>query len=297
MDTKCYLCPRRCGADRSAGEKGFCRAGLSVKVARAAKHHWEEPCISGTRGSGAVFFSHCNLRCVFCQNYDISHQGFGKEIGAKELACIFLRLQADGAHNINLVSPTQYITQVKCALIAAKENGLTIPVVYNSNAYEEPDALASLTDLVDVYLPDLKYYHDEVAIRYSSAPHYFRHATSAILEMARQVGTPILDSDGLIRKGLIVRHLVLPGMVEESKRGLDWIKANLPSGVYISLMSQYVPMYRASEHPEINRKLSKAEYDEVVDYALAIGLDNGYIQEESASDESFIPAFDLTGVE
>ncbi|HHY46940.1 MAG TPA: radical SAM protein [Firmicutes bacterium] len=293
---ECHICPRKCKVNRLAGEKGFCGAGALPKVARAALHHWEEPCISGTRGSGTVFFSHCNLRCVFCQNFKISHGGFGAEVGIEDLASIFLRLQEEGAHNINLVSATQYIPQVAASLALAREEGLSIPVVYNTNAYEDVETLSILNGLVDVYLPDLKYFHDAPAARYSGAVGYFAHASRAILEMSRQVGPPVFDADGMIRRGLIIRHLVLPGMSGEGKLVLDWIRATLPEDVYISLMWQYVPMHRAADYPEISRRVTQAEYDEVVDHAIAIGLDNGYIQEDTAADESFVPPFDLTGV-
>ncbi|NPV53010.1 MAG: radical SAM protein [Firmicutes bacterium] len=294
--SKCRLCPRRCRADRASGEMGFCGAGILPRVARAALHHWEEPCVSGTRGSGTVFFSRCNMRCVFCQNHRISHGGFGKEIAAGELAGIFLRLQARGAHNINLVSPTPFIPQITEALLAARAGGLTIPVVYNTNAYELPDALRLLDGLVDIYLPDLKYASDELAVRYSAAPRYFEFATQAILEMLRQVGPPQFDEHGLVTRGLIVRHLVLPGQVGDSRRVLDWIRANLPLEVYVSVMSQYTPMFRAKSHPELNRRLTREEYDDVLDHFVSIGLENGYMQEESSAREDFVPDFDLTGL-
>ncbi|MGE5577102.1 MAG: radical SAM protein [Syntrophothermus sp.] len=299
-------------------KKGFCLAKAEVEIARAGLHLWEEPCISGSRGSGTVFFSHCNLRCVFCQNYRISHEGFGRRVGIERLAEIFLELEARGAHNINLVSPTHFMPQVAEALTQAKEAGLGVPVVYNSNAYESVDALRRLEGLIDVYLPDLKYYNDSTAMRYSAAPGYFAAATAAVLEMFRQVGAPEfaaeggnnakgghsaqydLDADGgsqgLITRGLIIRHLVLPGLVEESKRILDWIRANLPAGVYVSLMSQYVPLYKAGRYPEINRPVSPEEYEEVVEYFLKIGLENGYTQEPSSAAETYIPDFNLEGI-
>ncbi|HHV63330.1 MAG TPA: radical SAM protein [Firmicutes bacterium] len=294
--SECRLCPRRCGADRNSGGMGFCRAGILPRVARAALHQWEEPCISGTRGSGTVFFSHCNMRCVFCQNHRISHGGFGKEVPTAELARAFLRLQAKGAHNINLVSPTPFILQIAEALSTARAEGLVIPVLYNTNAYELPEALRLLDGLVDVYLPDLKYASDELAIKYSAAPRYFEFATRAILEMLRQVGPPQFDEHGLVVRGLIVRHLVLPGQTGDSRRVLDWIRANLPVEVYVSVMSQYTPMFRASRYPELNRRLTREEYDDVLDYFVSIGLENGYMQEESSAQEDFVPDFDLTGL-
>ncbi|MCL4516421.1 MAG: radical SAM protein [Firmicutes bacterium] len=316
MLAECALCPRNCGTNRLAtgptAKIGFCKAKAGVEIARAGLHMWEEPCISGSRGSGTVFFSHCNLRCVFCQNYQISHEGFGKPASLERLAEIFLALQTRGAHNINLVSPTHFIPQAAEALALVKQAGLAIPVVYNSNAYESVEALRRLEGLIDVYLPDLKYFNDSTARRYSAAPGYFAAATAAILEMFRQVGPPefasperkgdeekgdaVDDGQGLIQRGLIIRHLVLPGLVGESKRILDWIRANLPSSVYVSLMSQYTPLYKACQYPEINRPVSREEYDEVVDYFLEIGLENGYMQEPGSATGTYIPDFNLEGV-
>lgn len=290
------LCPRKCGADRLHGNKGWCRAPLQPKTARAALHFWEEPCISGTAGSGAVFFSNCNLACAFCQNYKISHEGFGKEISIEDLSDIFIDLQNQGALNINLVSATQYIPQVAEAIILAKSKGLSIPVVYNSNAYETVGALRLLEGLVDIYLPDLKYADDKYAVLYSSAPNYFTNACAAILEMHRQVGSPVFDENGVIKKGLIVRHLILPGLKEDSKRILLWIRENLPDDVHISLMSQYTPVYKANEIKQLNRRLTTMEYNKVIDYFFEIGLKNGFMQERSSADCEFTPDFDLTGI-
>jgi len=293
----CRLCPRGCGRNRLAGEVGFCGAGALPRVALASLHYWEEPCVSGTRGSGTVFFSHCNLRCVFCQNHVISHGGFGKDITVPELAQVFLRLARKGAHNINLVSPAHFLPQVAWAVHLARDQGLTIPVVYNTNAYELPESLMLLEGLVDVYLPDIKYCSSEAASRYSSARDYFTRATRAILEMHRQVGPARFSADGIMTRGVLIRHLVLPGLVPDSKRVLDWIRANLPSDTYVSVMSQYVPMHLAAKHPEINRRLTSREYEEVLDYFDDIGLQNGFMQDPSSQDSSFTPRFDLSGLE
>lgn len=293
---KCEICPRRCRIDRTGGATGFCGAGWKPKLARAALHYWEEPCISGQRGSGAVFFSHCNLRCVFCQNRRISQEGFGREVDIQDLAEIFLSLQAQGAHNLNLVSPTQYAPQVASALAIAKDGGLSVPVVYNSNAYELPETLELFEGLVDVYLPDLKYCSPGVSERYSLAPDYFEVATQAIPAMFRQVGEPRFDDGGMIQRGLIVRHLVLPGLVSESRKVLSWIRDNLPPGVYVSLMSQYVPLGDARFYPEINRTIQEREYQEVLDACEELGIENGYVQELESAQEAYIPDFDLTGI-
>lgn len=295
MLENCRICPRRCGVNRLKGEKGFCGALDKIVVAKAFAHRWEEPCISGHKGSGTVFFSGCNLKCVFCQNYRISQEWFGKAVEEKDLVEIFLNLQAKGVHNINLVTPTIYTPQLASALEKAKDKGLTVPVVWNSNAYENPEMLQMLEGLVDVYLPDLKYCDETPARKYSNAPDYFRCATKAILEMYRQVGEPVFDEKGMIKKGLIIRHLVLPGLKEDSKKILDFIKSNLPSGVYVSLMGQYMPYFRTSEFPEINRPLPKEEYEEVIEYFFDLGLENGFAQEEGADSPKYVPDFDLEG--
>jgi len=294
---RCTICPRRCGVNREAGETGFCRAPARPVVARAALHFWEEPCISGTAGSGTVFFSHCNLKCLFCQNHRISHGGFGREIDAEQLVRIFLNLQERGAHNINLVSPTPYIPVLARAIKTARRRGLTIPVVYNTNAYENVEALSLLDGLVDIYLPDLKYCAEEPARRYSAAPGYFSAATAAVKEMYRQVGAPRLDENGLIRRGLIIRHLILPGQAADSMRVLQWIAAHLPRDVYISLMAQYFPAHRADEAPPLNRCLTKSEYEQVVNRLLELGLENGYVQELEAASEEYVPDFNLEGID
>jgi putative pyruvate formate lyase activating enzyme len=287
----CYLCPRRCGVNRTKGATGICRAPAVPKVARTMLHQWEEPCISGARGSGAVFFSHCNLRCVYCQNYRISQEGRGRELTVAALAETFLNLQAQGAHNLNLVSPTPYLPSIVTALTEAKKNGLSIPVVYNTNGYELPAALEYLEGLVDVYLPDLKYYSSAVSAELSGINNYFKIATAAILTMFNQVGVPQFDQEGIITRGLLIRHLVLPNHLEESKKVLTWISGNLPPTIYVSLMAQYYPTYQAARHPKINRRLTEAEYDAIVDYCWDLGLKNGFSQESSAADPKFTPEF------
>ncbi|BCV20208.1 radical SAM family protein [Moorella sp. Hama-1] len=291
MMEDCRLCPRACGVNRLAGERGFCRAGARPRVALATLHQWEEPCLSGSQGSGAVFFSRCNMRCAFCQNYRISWQGRGREMTIAELATTFLDLQQQGAHNINLVSATPYTPLVVPALRQAREQGLKIPVVYNCNAYERLESLRSLEGLVDIYLPDLKYVDEEPARRYSQAPGYFAAATAAILEMQRQVGVLTLDANGLARRGLLIRHLVLPGQVEAACRVLDWVRANLPRETHLSIMAQYVPIWQAEGFPEINRRLTPGEYEQVLDYFERLGLENGYCQEMEAAAQEYIPNF------
>lgn len=293
---KCTICPRNCGVDRNT-HVGFCGVSESPKVAKAFLHMWEEPCISGPHGSGTVFFSGCNLKCIFCQNYSISQEGFGKEITTEQLVRIFLSLQEKGAHNINLVNPTHYIRPIKEALLSAKSKGMDIPVVYNSNGYETLEGLKYMEGLVDVYLPDLKYWESETAKKFSMAPDYFEIASAAVKEMYRQVGAPVLDESGIIKKGLILRHLILPGYAVESIKILEWIKENLPGDVYVSLMSQYTPYYKASCHPEIGRRITRREYEKVLNRFIKLELENGYIQERGSAVEEYIPDFNLEGVE
>ena len=288
----CDCCPRYCEVDRQAGEKGFCRAGSVPSVALHDLHLWEEPPISGKRGSGAVFFSRCNLRCVFCQNHAIS-QGdeAGEEMPPERLADVFLSLEARGAHNVNLVSPTHFSLEIARAMRIARDRGLSIPFVYNSNGYDSPETLARMGGLADVYLPDLKYRSGDLSVRYSSAPGYFEHATRAIKEMSRQAGTALLGPDGTIRKGLIVRHLVLPGCVDDSILVLRWIKDNLPPGTYVSVMSQYYPCHRAAQFPQIDRRLTQDEYGRVLDEMDRLGLQNGFVQELSSAEPGYTPDF------
>jgi putative pyruvate formate lyase activating enzyme len=261
------------------------------EVSLVGLHHWEEPSISGSRGSGTVFFPRCNLRCVFCQNHEISQGGRGQAMTPERLARAFISLQERGAHNVNLVSPTHYSRQVASAIRISRELGLVIPIVYNSNGYESPEALSCLDGLVDVYLPDLKYCSDALALRYSSAPDYFAHATRAILEMSRQVGVPRFDDEGVIVSGLIVRHLVLPGCSHDSSEVLKWFATNLPRGTYLSLMSQYYPTHKAGMYPELNRRLRKTEYDGVLEAMSRLGISDGYVQGLSSASSAYKPDF------
>lgn len=288
---ECKLCPRECGINRKKGEIGFCQASNRVKIARAALHHWEEPCISGERGSGTVFFSHCTLQCVFCQNYEISTQGNGKELTEIELAEQFLRLQKEGAHNINLVTPTHYVLQIREALKIARQEGLNIPVVYNSSGYEKRETIKLLEGYIDVYLPDFKYYKDKYAIKYSKAPRYLEYVKEAVEEMIKQVGEPIFDESGMIQKGVMIRHLMLPGLLFDTKRIVEYIYRTYGDKVYLSLMNQYTPLKHVEKYPELNRKINPKHYDYMIDYAIDLGIENGFIQEGDTASESFIPAF------
>jgi putative pyruvate formate lyase activating enzyme len=291
----CNLCPRECGADRT-NQQGYCGCGDGIRVARAAPHFWEEPCISGTRGSGTVFFSGCALKCCYCQNSDISSGGFGRDISSKRLAEIFLELQAKGVHNINLVTASQYLTGVIEALDMARP-GLNIPVVYNTSGYERAEAVEALKGYVDVYLPDIKYYSRELSHRYSKAVDYFSVASEAVKRMAEQAGRLEFDDDGVMRSGLIIRHLVLPGAKEDSMRILNWISENIPKDAFLlSLLSQYTPAYKAGGHSEINRRVTTYEYETVVNEAVRLGLDNGFIQRRSSAKSEYTPPFDLEGV-
>lgn len=289
MENICTLCPHKCGIDRSLNT-GRCKAGDKVEIGGYSLHKFEEPCISGENGSGTVFFSKCNLNCVFCQNYEISNLGNGKQIEVEELANIFIEQQKNNAENINLVTPTIYTNQIIEALKIAKNKGLEIPVIYNSNGYENVETLKRLEGLIDVYLPDLKYYYDETALKYSKISNYFNIATQAILEMYRQVGAPKLDDRRMIKKGLIIRHLVLPNNIENSKQILKWLKDNIDENVYISVMTQYFPTYMAKQYPEINRKITKEEYEEIENYIYEIDIKNGYMQDYSEeNEETYVP--------
>lgn len=289
---KCNLCPRSCNADRSTG-KGYCGVGEEIYLARAAKHFWEEPPISGTRGSGTVFFSGCSLGCVYCQNYEISHGAKGKAVSEAELSEIFGRLIADGAHNINLVNPTHYALKIRNVL---KNQKPSVPVVYNSSGYEKVSTLRSLEGLVDVYLPDLKYISSDRALKYSDAEDYFDFASKALTEMKRQCPENIYDEDGIIRKGLIVRHLILPQNTNQSIKILGWIKDNLGTGTAVSLMSQYTPCGEVEAFRELQRKITDREYEKVVSAALDMGFTELFIQEKTSASEVFIPDFDFTGI-
>lgn len=295
---QCNLCPRGCKKNRALGETGYCGMPEDIYIARAALHMWEEPCISGKEGSGTVFFSGCPLRCVFCQNRKIALGKIGKKISVDRLSEIFLELQAKGANNINLVTPTHYIYQIKQALIQAKNNGLNIPIVYNTSSYENVESLRLLDGLIDVYLPDLKYYSSDLSRKYSNAPDYFTVATLAIDEMFRQVGKPVFNEEGKIQKGVIVRHMILPGHTKDSKAVLDYLVNKYHDDIYVSIMNQYTPMEEMTGYEEINRRITSREYEKVIDYSIEIGLNNGFIQEGETAKESFIPEFDLfEGVE
>lgn len=292
----CCLCPRECKADRINGKKGYCKMTSELMVARAALHMWEEPCISGEEGSGTVFFSGCSLGCVYCQNYHIAQGRAGKIINTERLTEIFLELQEKKANNINLVTAGHYIPQIIKALQRAKDQGLRIPVVYNSSGYEKAETLKLLEGYVDIYLPDLKYMDDAPARRYSSCTDYFDYASKAIAEMVRQTGAPVFDDRGMLQKGVIVRHMTLPGYLEDSKRIIRYLYDTYGDTIYISILSQYTPLPQAEAYSEINRRITDEEYEELVDYAIEIGVENGFIQEGETATESFIPEFNLEGV-
>lgn len=294
---ECVLCPRACHVNRSVlGQKGLCGMSDRVRIARAALHFWEETCISGKEGSGAVFFSGCNLRCVFCQNREISAGGAGTEISVERLSDIFMELQEQDANNINLVTPTHYLLSVAEALEKAKQKGLRVPVVYNCGGYESVEALKRIEGLVDIYLPDYKYVSAELAARYSAAADYPQRAWEALEEMYRQTGEAVLDERGMMRRGVIVRHLILPGHTKEAIAVLQKLYATYGNTICYSIMNQYTPLpYVAKEYPELNRRLTKREYDKVIDAAVSMGIENGYIQEGETAKESFIPPFDGTG--
>ena len=291
---ECRACPFECGVDRSV-ELGVCRAPEQFEVSLAQLHHWEEPPISGTRGSGAIFFSHCNLRCRFCQNYDISQLGQGREVTSERLLAIMFELEQQGAHNVNLVSPTHYSDQLLPVLEHARAK-LKVPIVWNSNGYEKADTIRRLEGLVQVYLPDLKYHSDELARACSSAPDYFRHASAAVTEMKRQVGRNRYDEHGIIEKGLIIRHLVLPGHADDSKQILNWVHDDLGPRTHVSLMSQYYPVHRAAELPGMNRRLGSDEYDDVRRRFEELGFDEGFAQELSSAKRDYTPEFDGKGL-
>ena len=290
----CSVCPHQCGALRTdlTNIGGVCGMPSQPVVARAALHFGEEPCISGTNGSGTVFFSGCSLRCLFCQNALISHGQFGKPITVERLADIFRELEAAGAHNINLVNPTHYATSICKAIELYKPN---VPIIYNSSGYERVETLKMLEGSIDVYLPDCKYVHNDIAEKFSGIDGYFSYASTAILEMARQTGPVLLGDDGLIRRGTIVRHLVLPGHTKESMAVLDWL-AQHKASLWVSLMFQYTPMGNVSDYKELQRPLTRRECDKVRDYMLSLGITDGYTQSRESSGGELIPAFDLTGV-
>lgn len=291
----CNICPRKCRAERDIN-RGFCGVGSLPVVAKACLHYWEEPCISGSRGSGAVFFTGCNLKCVFCQNYKISQENFGREISVSRLADIFIELQNKDAHNINLVNPTHFAFAVREAVKAAREKGLTIPVVYNSNGFESPEILKMMDGIVDIYLPDMKYFSSDISLKYSGASDYFAIASAAVKEMYRQVGASQLGVDGMMKQGMIIRHMVLPGHTSDSIKVLEWLRSNMPQDIYVSVMSQYTPYYNACLYPEVDRRLTRWEYERVINKFCKLGFENGYMQERASAEEIYIPEFNLEGV-
>lgn len=288
---ECKICPNNCKVNRIENKTGLCKANDKVKIALASLHYFEEPCISGGNGSGTVFFSNCNMKCKFCQNYKISAEGKGKEITIDELADTFLNLQEQGANNINLVTPTIYAYQIIEAIKISKRKGLKIPIVYNSNGYESIETLKKIEGYIDVYLPDLKYYYDDIALEYSGVKNYFKHATEAIKEMYNQVGAPQFDENGIIQKGVIIRHLILPNNIDNSKQVLKWIKENIDKRVYVSVMAQYFPCYKAKEMEDLNRKLTKEEYEEIENFVYDLDIENGYMQELGEHEEEYVPDF------
>lgn len=295
---RCALCPRRCGADRRAGQTGFCGAGDTVKVARAALHFWEEPCISGSKGSGTVFFSGCALKCCYCQNWPVSAEGRGKPVSVQRLAEIFLELQAQGAHNINLVTPGQWRPWITAALDIARAGGLRLPIVCNTGGYETTEGVAAWAGYVDIWLTDLKYRDSALSAALSAAPDYFAAARQAIEAMLLQAGPPVYDREGLLQRGVIIRHLALPGHLDDSFAVLEQLaewQRKAPGCFIPSLMSQYTPFYRAAEHG-LDRRITRYEYRKLVDRAVDLGLTAGYMQQKSSAKEEYTPSFDLTGV-
>jgi putative pyruvate formate lyase activating enzyme len=293
--TNCNLCPRRCGVNRTK-RVGFCGAGEKVRIALVSLHQWEEPCLVGAKGAGTVFFSYCSLRCVYCQNHAISHGGQGVEVTTERLAEIFLEQQARGAATLDLVTPTHYVPQIIAALDIAKARGLTLPVVYNSSAYENVETIEALKGYVDIYLPDMKYMSAASGKEYSAAADYFAAASAAITRMVEQVGPVQFAADGQLRRGVVGRHMVLPGHRHESMDIVKWLWETFGKTVQVSLMNQYTPMYKAAEHKPLNRRLTTFEYDSVVDYALQLGMENAYIQERRSASAEFVPDFNGAGV-
>ena len=289
---KCAICPHNCGINRLNNQIGRCKSKDTVKVALYSTHNFEEPCISGKKGSGTVFFSNCNMNCVFCQNYEISQQGKGKEISIEELADIFIKQQEKDVENINLVTPTSYVPQIIEAIKIARKNGLKLPIVYNTNGYEKVETLKMLEGYVDIYLPDFKYSDSELGKRLSKVDNYFEIATEALKEMYRQTGKAVFNGEGIMQKGMIIRHLVLPNHILNSRRVLKWINENMHD-VYVSVMAQYFPTYKAKEIDDINRKLTKEEYEQIEKYLYRLDLENGYIQELGEHEEEYVPKWNL----
>lgn len=288
---ECKLCPHNCNVNRLEKKVGRCKAGEKIKIALADLHFFEEPCISGEKGSGTVFFSGCNMSCKYCQNYKISQNLYGREIEIEELSEEFLRLQEKGANNINLVTGFMYVPHIIEAIKNARNKGLKIPIVYNSSGYESVETLKMLEGYIDVYLPDMKYYYDDLGKKLSNVNNYFEISKKAIKEMYRQVGSPVFDDNGIIKKGVIIRHLVLPNHIQNSKKVLKWIKQNIDEKVYISIMAQYFPTYKSLETEDINRKLSKEEYEEIEDFVINLDIKNGYFQDLENDEEQYVPDF------
>ena len=289
---KCTICPHKCGINRTSNQIGRCKSKDTVKIALYSIHNFEEPCISGKKGSGTVFFSNCNMNCVFCQNYEISQQGKGKEITIEELAEIFIKQQEKDVENINLVTPTSYVPQIIEAIKIARNKGLKLPIVYNTNGYEKVETLKMLEGYVDIYLPDFKYSDNELAKRLSKVDNYFEIATQALTEMYRQTGKAVFDDRGIMQKGMIIRHLVLPNHILNSRKVLKWINENMHD-VYVSVMAQYFPTYKAKDIEDINRKLTKEEYEQIENYLYRLDLENGYIQELGEHEEEYVPKWDI----
>ena len=288
---KCTICPHNCGINRTNNQIGRCKSKDTVKIALYSTHNFEEPCISGKKGSGTVFFSNCNMNCVFCQNYEISQQGKGKEITIEELAEIFIKQQEKDVENINLVTPTSYVPQIIKAIQIARNKGLKLPIVYNTNGYEKVETLKMLEGYVDIYLPDFKYSDNELAKRLSKVDNYFEIATQALTEMYKQTGKAVFDDRGIMQKGMIIRHLVLPNHILNSRKVLKWINENMHD-VYVSVMAQYFPTYKAKDIEDINRKLTKEEYEQIENYLYRLDLENGYIQELGEHEEEYVPKWD-----
>lgn len=299
MDIKelenCKICPRNCRVDRTKNI-GYCKCNDKIKIALVSTHYYEEPCISMENGSGTIFFSNCNMNCMFCQNYEISQLGKGKEVSIERLADIMIEQQKRGVNNINLVTPTMYVYQIIEAIKIARKNGLSIPIVYNTNSYENIETIKALKGYVDIYLPDLKYYTNSLSVRYSKAPNYFEKATKAILEMKKQIPNYEFDQKGIMKKGIIIRHLILPTFMQNSKNILKWIKENFDDDIYVSVMAQYFPTYKAKEDDKINRKISAKEYREIEKYVYELNFKNGYIQDLGKHEEEYVPNFNFDNV-
>lgn len=289
---KCTICPHNCGINRLDNQIGRCKSSDTVKVALYSTHNFEEPCISGKKGSGTVFFSNCNMNCVFCQNYEISQQGKGKEISIEELADIFIKQQEKDVENINLVTPTSYVPQIIEAIKKARSHGLKLPIVYNTNGYEKVETLKMLEGYVDIYLPDFKYSDNDLGKRLSKVDNYFEIVTDALKEMYRQTGKAVFDEEGIMQRGMIIRHLVLPNHILNSRRVLKWINENMHD-VYVSVMAQYFPTYKAKEIDDINRKLTKEEYEQIENYLYRLDLENGYIQGLGEHEEEYVPHWEI----